>query len=275
MIKRKYCNWICAGLLLASQSILAEEKVAPLAQAYNETELAKESQNPVAKLISFPMVSNFYFNYGKNNSLQYVLDLKPVIPFSLNDSWNLITRTIIPIANQETLPPGGRFTGLGDINPSVFLSPAHPGKIIWGFGPAMILPTATNEQLGQGKYSLGPTFVLLSMPGSWVFGAVVSNVWSIGGQNSRPAVNEMSLQYFVNYNFPHGWFVTSAPILTANWKEGARNRWTIPFGIGGGKVLKIGHQALNTSVQYYQNVKTPQYQSNWELEAVVSLLFPV
>jgi hypothetical protein len=239
-----------------------------------ETILAKKAQNPVENMISLPFDSNFNFNYGQDNQLQFVEDIKPVIPIELNDKWNIISRIIIPVAVQPNLPSGGYMTGLGDINPTFYLSPANPGKLIWGVGPSFILPSATHYQLGVGKYSVGPSIVLLSMPGNWVLGVLVTNTWSVGGQSSRPSQNFFTLQYFINYNLPKGWYVTTQPLLSADWTASRRNRWTIPVGAGVGRAFRLGKQALNISLQAYDNAKTPRYQSNCQFEINISLLFP-
>jgi len=246
------------------------------AMADDTTDLAKASQNPVSNLISVPFNNNFNFDLRPQDKTQYILDIKPVVPIPINHTWNLITRTIIPIIKQPNVQlPYNYIGGMGDINPSFFLTPAHPGKIIIGAGPTFILPTATNKQLGQGKYSVGPSLVALSMPGSWVIGFLTSNVWSVGGQSNRPNVNFYTLQYFINYNFSKGWFLTSAPIITANWNTTSKNRWTVPFGIGGGRVFKIGKQAINASLQAYDNVINPRLGgANWQMQFNVSLLFP-
>ena len=164
---------------------------------------------------------------------------------------------------------------MGDILPTIFLSPANPGSIIWGIGPAAIFPTATDRQLGQGKYSLGPSLVVLTMPGNWVAGFLAFNVWSVGGQSNRQNVNQFELQYFINYNFPHGWYLTTQPIILADWMADTHNRWTIPFGLGGGRVFHIGKQAVNVSLQAYDNVKTPETLGpNWQVQFNITLLFP-
>ena len=125
--------------------------------------LQKATQNPVASLISVPIQNNSSFNYGPYNRTQDVLNIQPVIPATLNASWNVITRIIQPIVWQPyPSQNGGGQSGLGDMNPSFFLSPAKPGKVIWGAGPAFVIPTATSTLLGQGKLSLGPSFVALA-----------------------------------------------------------------------------------------------------------------
>ncbi len=139
-------------------------------------DLAKKTQNPVADLISVPLQSNWNFGAGARDKTLYILNIQPVIPISISQEWNLITRVIMPVINQPSLFPGSNgATGLGDINPTLFLSPAKLGELIWGFGPTMTLPTATDRDLGSGKWSMGPAAVALTMQGPWVFGALVNN----------------------------------------------------------------------------------------------------
>lgn len=240
------------------------------------TELAKKSQNPVEKMVTIPFDSNFNFGYGPHQNTQYILNIKPVIPFALSDQWNLISRTIIPMQHQPNLFFNRDYmNGLGDINPSFFLSPANPGAILWGIGPTLVLPTATERQMGEGKYSLGPTFVLLTMPGRWVIGFLTYNVWSIGGQSNRPHVNSFEFQYFINYNMPQGWYLTTNSINTANWYAASNDRWTIPLGFGAGHVFTVYKQPVNVSLQAYNNLKSPQTTgANWQAQLNISLLFP-
>jgi hypothetical protein len=154
-----------------------------------------------------------------------VLNIQPVIPFHVAKNWTLITRTILPVVWQPNDQPTQGWFGLGDLNPTFFLSPAKPGKLIWGgAGPAFILPWATAEQLGQGKFSMGPGVVALTTPGHWVIGALVNNVWSVEGPHERAAVNQMLLQWFVNYNMKHGWYVATSPIVTADWEASSGNQ---------------------------------------------------
>ena len=131
------------------------------------------------------------------------------------------------------------------MNPSFFLSPGKPGNLIWGAGPAFVIPAATNDVLGQGKFSIGPSFVALAQPGHWTLGAFVNNVWSVAGSGGRPVVNQMLLQYSINYNMKEGWYTTIQPILAANWRANSGNVWTVPFGGGVGRIMKLGFQPVN------------------------------
>lgn len=246
--------------------------------AEDDTELAKKTQNPVADLISVPFQSNFNFNTGSKDATVFILNVQPVIPIHVTHDWNLITRTIMPIINQPSLFPGpnsisGSAWGLGDINPSFFLSPAKAGGFIWGVGPTFTIPTATDSKLGSGKFSLGPTAVALTIQGPWVFGALINNQWSVAGWGDKD-VNQMLLQPFVNFNLPHGWYLTSSPIMTANWEADSGEKWTVPVGGGVGKLFKLGKLPINTSLQAYYNAERPKYASDWQLRFQVQFLLP-
>jgi len=160
------------------------------------------------------------------------------------------------------------------MNPTFFLSPAKPGKLIWGVGPAFVIPTATNQILGQGKLSIGPSFVALAQPGHWTVGALVNNVWSVAGSGGRPSVNQMLLQYFINYNMKKGWYLTMSPILTANWNASSGNVWTVPFGGGVGRIMKLGFQPVNLTAQFYGNAVYPAGSSPWGMRLQIAFLFP-
>ncbi|HEX8814764.1 MAG TPA: neuromedin U [Terriglobales bacterium] len=249
-------------------------------------DLQKATQNPVANLISVPFQDNVDENAGPYARDKNTLNIQPVIPFQISQKWNLIPRIITPLIYQPFIDPGnpdihaqqqlGTF-GLGDIQPTFFFSPSKPSKIIWGAGPALLLPTATDDVLGTGKWCAGPSFVALVQPGHFTIGALVSNLWSFAGSSSRADVNTMTLQYFVNYNLKKGWYLTSAPILNANWNApGNGNVWLVPFGGGVGRIFKIGPQPVNGSVSAYYNVTRPDTipSPTWQLRLQLALLYP-
>jgi len=151
-------------------------------------DLAKATQNPVASLVSVPLQNLTDFNIGSfGRDRNTVIQFQPVVPFQLSENWNLITRTIGALVYQPTIsrPQQGTF-GFGDLNPSFFLSPAKPGKLIWGAGPTFLLPTASDDVLGTGKLSIGPAIVALVQPGKWTLGVLVNNLWSVAGPRPRP-----------------------------------------------------------------------------------------
>ena len=240
----------------------------------SETDLAKKTQNPVADLISVPFQSNFNFNTGTKDATVYVLNVQPVIPIKLTEDLNLITRTIMPIINQPSLFPGMESAfGMGDINPTLFFSPAKGSSFIWGAGPTFTFPTATDRLLGAGKYSLGPAAVALTMQGPWVVGALINQQWSVAGWGHKD-VNAMLIQPFINYNLPHGWYLTSSPIMTGDWTARASDQWTVPVGGGAGKLFRLGKLPINTQLAGYYNADRPKDASQWQLRFQIQFLFP-
>ncbi len=186
-----------------------------------------------------------------------------------------ITRAILPIISQPGPVPGiDRKSGLGDLSFTAFLSPRKPGAIIWGLGPAVLIPTATSDRLGADKWGLGPSAVFLGMPGNWVIGALVNNVWSVGGSGNQK-VNSFLGQPFANYNLPDGWYLVSAPIITANWKARSGNKWTVPLGGGAGRIFRIGQAPpMNVSLQAYYNASRPDVVGRWTMRFQLQLMFP-
>jgi opacity protein-like surface antigen len=239
-----------------------------------DEDLAKKSQNPIADLVSVPFQSNTNFNAGPFNRTQEVLNIQPVVPLHINADWNLIARTIVPVVSQPNPIFDSSTNGLGDITEELFLSPLHSGALIWGVGPVFTVPSATDPILGQGKVQLGPTVVLLTTPGHWVIGVLANNQWSVGGDPLRPRVNEFLLQPFINYNMAHGWFLTTSPLITANWLAAPGQQWTVPIGGGLGRVFKLGDQPMSAYVSAYYNAIRPDAAPNWQLRAELSLLFP-
>jgi len=252
-----------------------QEKTDLIEDFEGEEDLAKAAQNPVGDLISVPFQNNTNFGIGTYDRTQNVLNIQPVIPISLGSEWNLITRTIFPVITQpDFFSESGSTTGLGDISFTAFLSPAKPGKFIWGVGPAVIMPSATETNLGSGKWSMGPSLVGLTMKGHWVIGMIMSQVWSFAGQSDQADVNFFLAQYFVNYNMDHGYYLTSAPIITSNWNASSGNQWTVPFGAGAGKIFRLGKQPMNFNMAAYYNIIKPDFGPDWQLRFQLQFMFP-
>jgi hypothetical protein len=234
--------------------------------------LRKAAQNPIANLISVPFQNNANFDVGPYHRPQNVLNFQPVIPIHVTDDWNLITRWITPIIYQPRISPteGAEF-GLGNLSPAFFLSPAHSGEIIWGVGVQTWLPTATDKNLGINKWGAGPAAVALTIQGPWVIGVLANNVWA-GTTDQR--VSTLTVQPFVNYNLPHGWYLTSSPVITANWVAKNDERWTVPIGGGIGRLFKVDKLPINTQLQAFYNVVRPTDGPSWTLRFQLQFLFP-
>lgn len=252
----------------------------------SQADLAKAAQNPIANLISLPLQNNTNFKVGPLERTQNVLNIQPVWPVSLNENWNVITRTIVPVTwvsrgqyEGDAFVPSeieqDRIFGLGDSSFSAFFSPKDSGKLTWGVGPVALLPTSTDDALGVGEWGAGLSAVILGMPGDWVVGSLFSNVWSAENDDGDK-VNLFTWQYFINYNIPdgNGLYLTTAPIITANWEAESGNQWTVPFGGGVGKIFKIGKQPVNGQVSAYYNAEKPEFGADWQLRLQLQFLFP-
>jgi hypothetical protein len=266
---------VSAKVYVLSLTILIFTTCITYGQDASNSDLAKQAQNPVANLISLPLQNNTNFSIGPDDETQNILNIQPVWPVSINDDWNLITRTILPVVSQPNILTGGdgRINGLGDTTFTGFFSPKDSGKLIWGAGPVFLIPTATDDALGSDKWGAGASVVLLTMPGKWVVGSLFSNVWSFAGSGDQD-VNLFTWQYFINYNLPNKWYLTSAPIITANWEADSDNTWTVPFGGGIGKIFNIGKQPMNGQISAYYNVEKPEFGPDWQLRVQLQFLFP-
>lgn len=245
-----------------------------ICSAQDDANLAKKAQNPVGDLISLPLQNNTSFGIGEFKRVQNVLNIQPVYPIKLGSSWNLITRTIAPIITQPnvTSETGGT-AGIGDISFTAFLSPSEPGKLIWGAGPVISIPTASTNIPGFGKWAFGPSVVALTISGPWVAGLLASNIWSFTEDNQGVGVNFFFTQYFVNYNMPNKTYFVTAPIITNNWNS-SNTSWVVPFGGGFGKIFRVGKIPFNGNIQAYYNVVAPEGGPKWSSRLQLQAMFP-
>ncbi len=204
-----------------------------------DAELAQELTNPLADLMTIPIQMNYDQDIGAlDDGWKLQTNIQPVIPFHLSPDWNLISRTIMPVIYQEDIVPeeGSQF-GLGDTNLSLFLSPKKPtsGGLIWGIGPVLLLPTATDDLLGTEKWSAGPTAVALTTRGPWTLGTLANHAWSFAGESDRPDVNNTFIQPFVAYTWPSAWTLSMQSESTYNWKT---EKWSVPINVAVSKLVK-------------------------------------
>jgi hypothetical protein len=249
----------------------------PLASAGEaEQDLARQLTNPVAALISVPLQLNYNSDIGPaDDGRQWVLNIQPVIPFSLNEDWNLISRTILPIVDQQDVFPGaGSQTGLGDTVQSLFFSPAAPtaGGWIWGAGPVLLLPTGTDDLLTTDKWGIGPTAVALRQQGPWTSGLLGNHIWSVAGDSDRRDISTTFLQPFLSFTTPTAWTYTLQSESTYDW-EGSE--WQVPIRGVVTKVTRIGNQlvSLGGGVNYWLE-SSENGPEGWGLRFALTLLFP-
>jgi len=236
------------------------------------SELAKSAQNPVASLISVPFQNNTTYEFGPRDRTQNVLNIQPVIPFSLNEDWNLITRTILPVVSQPSFVRGqNRNNGVGDTLVTLFASPKQPvfGRLLLGAGPVVNIPTASDERLGADLWGMGLSGVALTVTGPFVTGLLVTQTWNLEGDD----FSRFLTQPFFNINFPGGWYFSTSPAITADF-EADDNAWLVPVGGGFGKVQFIGKLPVNLSFQAYYNAEKPRFGGDWSTRFTIQFLFP-
>lgn len=268
MIKQRTALRICLVPMLGFAAFAA--------QAQNADALAKQLANPIASLTSVPLQLNYDAGIGTmDDGDKYTLNVQPVIPVSIGEEWNMISRTIVPIISQQDIYPGsGSQFGLGDTLQSLFFSPKALTKTgwTWGVGPALLVPTATDDLLGGGKWAAGPTVVALRQTQTgWTYGLLANHLWSFAGDSNRSDINSTYLQPFLAKGLGEGRTVSVALESTYNWEA---RQWTVPLNIGYSKVSRIGKQLVSYQggVRYY--LQAPNTGAEWGLRFTFTLLFP-
>lgn len=270
----------CALLGLLAACATAQAPATPRAQApasggHDSADLAKQLTNPVASLISVPLQLNYDSDIGPSDGERTQLNVQPVVPIALNEDWNLISRTILPIVGQNDVPTAGDDEyGLGDTTQSFFFSPVAPTSTgwIWGAGPVFLLPTATDATLGAEKWGLGPTAVMLKQEGHWTYGALANHIWTVDGDEARSDVNSTFLQPFVAYTTPEAWTFTLNSESTYDWQA---DDLAVPLNVLATKVVKSGGQLLSVGggLRYWIE-ESDAGPEGWGLRFVVTFLFP-
>ena len=267
--KRSFFNLstIFVGLfVLTSQSAFAA----------SSEELAKKLANPVASMISVPFQYNYDADIGpKDDGDRSVLNIQPVVPFSLDDKWNIISRTILPVVSQSDIFPGaGSQSGVGDIVESVFFSPKQPTSDgwIWGAGPVLLIPTGSDDLLTADKWGVGPTAVALKQDGPWTYGALGNHIWSVAGKDSRGDISATFLQPFATYTTKEAVSYTLNLESTYDWKA---SEWAIPLNGVVSKVLKIGDHLVSVGggLRYWMH-STDGGPEGLGVRIVFTVLFP-
>lgn len=262
------CGFCAATLGLASPSRAQ--------QGNDQAELAKKLANPIASLISVPFQYNYDHRFGDDDDgSQSRLNVQPVIPFGLNADWNLITRTIVPLIDQEDIPVEGEdASGLGDVLASQFFSPKEPTRgWIWGAGPAWLLPTATRDELGGERWAAGPTGVALRQDGPWTYGVLTNHLWSFAGNDDRADVNATFLQPFLSYITKTKTTFALNTESSYDWEE---NEWSVPLNAMVSQMLRLGPQVIQVQVgaRHWLDSPEPAGPEGWGLRCQVTLLFP-
>jgi len=257
-------------LALSVPAVHAQQAPAP------DQDVRKLLQNPFAGVINVPISYNVNFDTGPFDRNSNNLQIEPLLPFGIPGGWLVVPRILI---NAEVYQPDvtqntGGVTGFGDTTATFFFSRQRVGIFDWGIGPTLVIPSATDSALGQGKWCLGPSAAAIFQPKWGTIGLLFQNVWSVAGDQKRSRVNQMALTPSFQYNLPHNWFLTTQPEIDADWTVPSAERWLVPVGGGFGKVFNVGKQNMNAGVVFYRNVVTPPATARWQMSLQFSLIFP-
>lgn len=272
VVTRNCVSILSAASLMASASLLTVSN----AYAQSNEELAMKLSNPIASLISVPLQLNYDSNIGSDDEgSRYQLNVQPVVPVSINEDWNMISRTILPLVTQNDITPENTSqTGIGDVVQSLFFSPTQVSDSgwIWGAGPVLLLPTATDQLLGSDKWGLGPTAVALKQSGPWTYGTLANHIWSVAGDNDRADVNATFLQPFVTYTTKDALTYALNTESTYDWES---EQWSVPINFTVTKVTQIGNQIVSVGggIRYWAQ-STDEGPEGLSLRLQFTLLFP-
>jgi hypothetical protein len=239
---------VTMSVIVASCFQLASAQTVPVPSGTSQTaasassssgeELAKKLNNPVASLSSVPFQSDFDFGLGTNkDGFRYTATLRPVVPVTLNKDWYMISRTVLPIISQSNVIGTSSQAGLGDTVQSFFFSPNKTTPFIWGAGPALLVPTATDHLLGTQKFGIGPTIVVLKQQSGWTYGMLLNHIWSVAGAHNRSDVNSTFLQPFLGYTTKSLWTFLVNSESSYDWTG---RDWSVPIHVTATKLMRFG-----------------------------------
>lgn len=272
---KKYYELKLLGIcffLLVNGNVFAQKETDSISDndgIADTAQLEKMIQNPVASMVSIPFQNNLDFN----DTNKETMNIQPVLPFKMGKV-SLILRTIVPLISAPD--PSGVYKkskGIGNISSALLFTPTKAGKLIWAIGPTFTWSTVTHG-LGSEKTLLAPSALALYQNNGWTVGTLVQNSWDIAGPSSAPDVNLGYAQVFVVKNLPKGWYVNTAPIMTADWNAPSDKRWSVPLGAGFGKLSKINKLPINWQIGYYGYVAHPT-GAHSQLRMQATLILPM
>ncbi|MGH7622492.1 MAG: transporter [Gemmatimonadaceae bacterium] len=265
---------LASALALGARAQQAAPEPAPSSSA----DLAKQLSNPIADLVSVPFQFNWEQGVGYQDATRTVLNVQPVVPFSLNDKWNLIGRWIMPFVSQPALTPGSEpVYGLSDVLFSAFFAPkSTKSGLIWGIGPAAALPMSDDPRIGSGQWSVGPTGVVLKTSGPWTYGVLANQLWSFKATSDadRPKVNRTFVQPFLSYTTPHAVSFVVQSEATYDHEAASGDKWTFPINFQVSQVTRFGPFPFSVLGGWGYFVESPDIGPDRKIRIAFTILLP-
>jgi hypothetical protein len=271
-------------LLTLTSTVAGAQQPAAAAPAADSGDLAKKLSNPISDLVSVPLQFNWQQEVGPLELSQFILNLQPVMPFEVNESWNMIARVIIPFIGQPPfLVNGLGESGIGDITASFFFSPRTKSTFTWGVGPAFVVPASYQPTIGSGQFSIGPTVVALKQHDKWTYGVLMNQVWSVAGDERRSDVNRLFLEPFLAYQATKTLTLTIQSESTADWEADATSsgiglaeteEWTVPINFEVAKLSTFGHFPASYQLGVGGYPVHPDSGPSWKIRAAIIILLP-
>jgi hypothetical protein len=265
---------LVGALSMSTGAALAQDAPPPPPAQGENADLVKKLSNPISDLVSVPFQFNWEQNVGPDKDTRFILNVQPVMPFTLTKDVNLIARVIVPLVSQPALSVGGAPTfGVSDVVTSFFFSPSRRSSVTWGAGPVISFPSTSEPTLGTGKWSVGPTFVLLKQSGPWTVGALANQLWSVAGNEARQDVSQMFLQPFAAYSTKTLWTITLQSETSVNWKADT-DKWTVPVNLSFSKLSSFGPFPASYQFGFGVFASHPQIGPTWKIRGAIVILLP-
>ncbi len=262
---------LCLLLSVAPAQAQQASTPAPSPSAMSDQQLAISVHNPFEDFVKVPIESDTGFQLGRDHKVGDAVNIEPLLPFSLNQDWDLMARPSLTVAYS---PTPHEQSGLEDLQTSFFLTPHKESTWIWGAGPIFQFPTGSSSGLGSGRWSAGPTAALVYSQGPWLNAILTYHLMSFAGNRARGSVNQTYIEPMISYNFDSGWYADVDPQMTYDWTADTANAWLIPMGVDVGKAFNIGPQSLSLQLGAYDLVKRPDGAPQWIARVSVTFLFP-
>ncbi len=275
--------------------------------------ISEAMDNPISELLAvwnqFDAVQAHFPStrlYDERDLWAYRYQFMPTIPVPLGERWNWVSRLDLPVVSvplkselgrlfqldpgnnlrpdgplPASLDPFGRTTGLGDIAYVGLVGPKHlpkfgEGKLFLAAGPTMLFPSASEDILGQGKWQAGPAFAAGFLTEHWHLGLFPQQWWSFAGDDHRPSVSQMNLQYFLYYAPTPEWEIGMSPNIFVNWNASSGNQVTFPVGLGVHRLFNIGQLPVSIGIEANYSVIHPEDLpgSRWDIRLTIMPLLP-